>query len=175
MASDVGKPVSAYGFRPLTDADFPLLARWFGEPHVARWWSPAEDALAEVAQALAEPHVEPYIVLIDGREAGYIQRYDPHAEDGHPYADQPADTVGIDQFIGEPDLVGRGHGPVFIARFIEHCATLGASFVVTDPDPSNLVAIRAYQKAGFRGIDQRHTPFGDVLLMRRNAGRTFSS
>lgn len=175
MATDAGRPAASYAFRLLDQQDFPLLARWLRQPHVARWWSPAEDALAEIAQALAEPQVQPYIVLIDGREAGYIQRYDPHAEDGHPYTDQPVGTVGIDQFIGEPDLVGRGHGPAFIARFVEQCAALGASFVVTDPDPSNAVAIRAYEKAGFRGIDQRNTPFGDVLLMRRNAGRTLSS
>ncbi|ADH91093.1 GCN5-related N-acetyltransferase [Ancylobacter novellus DSM 506] len=160
---------ATYGFRPLAQADFPLLARWFGKPHVAQWWNPAEEAMAEVAQAMAEPWVQPYLVLIDGREAGYIQSYDPHAEDGHPYRDQPPGTLGIDQFIGEPELLGQGHGSAFIARFVERCGQAGASHVVTDPDPTNSRAIRAYEKAGFGALDHRSTPFGRVLLMRRAA------
>jgi aminoglycoside 6'-N-acetyltransferase len=36
---------------------------------------------------------------------------------------------------------------------------------VTDPNPRNARAIRAYTKAGFRPIDTRLTISGQVLLM----------
>ena len=36
----------------------------------------------------------------------------------------------------------------------------GAPRVVIDPDPKNLRAIRAYEKAGFRAFDTRLSPYG---------------
>lgn len=163
---------SAYAFRPVVADDFALLRRWFEQPHVAEWWNPVESALAEVAQAMKEPSVAPHIVLIDGRPSGYIQSYRPHAEPGHPYCDQPEGAVGLDQFIGEPDLLGKGHGSTFVRQFAEMCEMDGASCVITDPDPTNGRAIRAYEKAGFEALEHRTTPFGPVLLMRRPACRT---
>jgi aminoglycoside 6'-N-acetyltransferase len=40
---------------------------------------------------------------------------------------------------------------------------------VTDPDPSNLRAVRAYEKAGFRKDREVDTPDGRALIMVRNA------
>jgi aminoglycoside 6'-N-acetyltransferase len=96
---------------------------------------------------------------------GYQQCWDPHAEPDHPCRDQPAGTRGIDQFIGEPDFLGYGHGSAFIRRFVEQLFAAGAPRVVTDPNPRNARAIRAYTKAGFRPIDTRLTISGQALLM----------
>jgi aminoglycoside 6'-N-acetyltransferase len=41
--------------------------------------------------------------------------------------------------------------------------------VVTDPDPRNARAIRAYEKAGFVKDNLVDTPDGIALLMVRNA------
>ena len=60
---------------------------------------------------------------------------------------QPLGTRGIDQFIGEPDMIGRGHGSAFIRAFIDD--PCGMARAVTDPDPANARAVRAYEKAGF--------------------------
>ena len=40
--------------------------------------------------------VEPLIVELDGQPIAYLQSYDPHLEDDHPYQDQPFGTLGID-------------------------------------------------------------------------------
>ena len=40
--------------------------------------------------------------------------------------------------------------------------------VITDPDPANARAIRAYEKAGFRQRPHVDTPDGPALLMVRN-------
>ena len=36
---------SPYTFRPVTEADFPLLADWLAAPHVAQWWGDPEQGL----------------------------------------------------------------------------------------------------------------------------------
>jgi aminoglycoside 6'-N-acetyltransferase len=154
-----------YDFRPVTMTDMPLLTRWFAEPHVAQWWDDAEHGTDEIAAAMQEPWTEPFIVLCDRRPIGYQQCYDPHAEADHPYRDQPLGTRGIDQFIGEPDMLGSGHGSAFVRTFVARLFDAGAPRVVTDPDPRNARAIRAYEKAGFRPAGRRTTLFGEALFM----------
>jgi len=78
-------------------------------------------------------------------------------------------TRGIDQFIGEGDMVGRGHGSAFIRAFTDTLLAAGTPRVITDPDPANARAIRAYEKAGFRKQHEVDTPDGRSLLMVRNA------
>ena len=108
--------------------------------------------------------VEPLIVELDGRPIAYLQSYDPHLEDDHPYADQPFGTLGIDLSIGRPELVGIGHGSAIVRQFVDELFEEGAPRVIIDPDPANARAIRAYEKAGFRPIDRRQSD-----LWRRRA------
>ncbi len=102
---------------------------------------------------------------LTGRPIAYLQSYDPHLEDDHPYADQPFGTLGIDLSIGVPGMVGVGHGPAIVRQFVEELFAEGAPRVVIDPHPDNARAIRAYEKAGFREIDRRTTIYGDAVLM----------
>jgi aminoglycoside 6'-N-acetyltransferase len=44
----------------------------------------------------------------------------------------------------------------------------GAPRVMTDPDPDNARAVRAYAKAGFQHDRMVETPDGPALLMVRN-------
>ena len=60
-----------------------------------------------------------FIVSYGDDPIGYQQSYDPHAEADHRLRDQPIGTRGIDQFIGEPDIIGRGHGSAFIRVFVD--------------------------------------------------------
>jgi len=158
-----------YAFRALDEDDFDLLAGWLREPHVARWWGDADEALAEMRAAMDSVDTEPLIVELDGRPIAYLQSYDPHLEDDHPYQDQPFGTLGVDLTIGVPELVGIGHGSAILAQFSHELFLEGAPRLVIDPDPGNGRAIRAYEKAGFRPLGERDTPFGRVLLMARDA------
>lgn len=158
----------AIGFAPFGAGDLPLMATWLAEPHVARWWGDADEALAEVAQAIAEPSTHPFVILMDGEPVGYIQSYDIHAEADHPYRDQPPGTVGIDLSIGRPDLIGKGHGPRIIDAFVGRLFASGVPRIVIDPDPDNRVAVRAYAKVGFTPIGERTSIYGPALLMARD-------
>lgn len=157
-----------YTLRQVVADDLPTIGAWLDRPHVAEWWDDVEDKLAEIRAAMVDPATKPFIVELDGRPIAYIQCYDPHLEEGHPYRDQPRGTLGIDQFIGEPELVGVGHGSRFVAAFVEGLFRDGARRVITDPHPANGRAIRAYEKAGFRGFGTRTTIYGDALMMARD-------
>ena len=77
-------------------------------------------------------------------------------------------TRGIDQFIGKPDMIGRGHGSGFIRQFADGLLSSGIPRVVTDPDPDNGRAVRAYARAGFQSDRVVDTPDGPALLMVRD-------
>lgn len=162
-------PVVLYDFRPVTEKDLPMIAGWLAEPHVAQWWDDPETEIAGIRESIDSISVEPLIVELDGKPIAYLQSYDPHLEDGHPYADQPFGTLGIDLSIGPPELVGLGHGSAIVRQFVEQLFEEGAPRVIIDPDPANGRAIGAYEKAGFRAIDRRHSEYGDVVLMAVDA------
>lgn len=170
-----GKPTTPddplYDFRELTEADFPLLAKWLAAPHVAEWWDDgAEASLAQIREAMESVDTEPLIVELDGKPIAYLQSYDPHLEDGHPYQDQPFGTLGLDISIGPAELLGKGHGSAIIRQFADMLFEEGCPRLVIDPHPDNLRAIRAYEKAGFQAFDKRTTvEYGPALLMALDA------
>jgi aminoglycoside 6'-N-acetyltransferase len=65
-------------------------------------------------------------------------------------------------------MIGRGHGSALIRRFVDDRLQNGAPRIVTDPDPANHRAIRAYEKAGFANDRLVDTPDGTALLMVRD-------
>jgi aminoglycoside 6'-N-acetyltransferase len=162
-------PLLTYRFRAVTSADLPLLGEWLRRGHVREWWGDPGRGLARIAEHIVDPEINTFTVECDDRPIGYIQSWDPHADADHPCRHQPLGTRGIDQFIGELELVGQGHGTAFISLFVEGLFKAGAPRVITDPDPRNSRAFRAYTKAGFKVIDRRITISGEALLMARDA------
>lgn len=83
----------------------------------------------------------------------------------------PENTVGIDQFIGEVDCIGKGYGTLFIKEFIKHLQAENEGItVILDPDPENKAAIPCYEKVGFVTVGEYELPEnrGLVVLMRYN-------
>ena len=159
--------MTAYVFRTMRAADLPMIKRWLALPHVREWWGDPDEQYQLVSGDLDEPAMDQFIVSAGGSDFAYIQCYDLTAWNSG-FGVHPAGTRGIDQFIGEPDLVGRSHGPAFIRAFTERVLSDGTPRVVTDPDPANARAIRAYEKAGFEKVHLVDTPDGIALLMVRN-------
>ena len=156
-----------YVFRLMTRADLPLIGSWLALPHVMEWWGDAEEQYALVSGDLDEPAMDQYIVSMAGRPFGYLQCYDL-TEWNTGFGPQPPSTRGIDLFIGEPDMIGRGHGSALIRRFVDNRLQSGAPRIITDPDPANRRAVSAYAKAGFAKDRLVETPDGIALLMVRN-------
>ena len=155
----------SYGFRRMTRDDFPMARAWLQTPEVRRWWTDADGEVSLDEDDLDEPNLRMWIVSFDDRPFAYLQDYAPHAWDGHHFASLPAGSRGIDQFIGEPEMIGRGHGSALIRAHVERLFAEGAPAVGTDPDPDNARAIRAYEKAGFVRGEVQDTAWGRCLLM----------
>ena len=84
-----------------------------------------------------------------------------------PVLRQPI-THSADQYIGEPDTVGREHGSLFVRAHCDRLFAAGAPAIGTDPHPANGRAIRAYEKAGFAiASEPLDTIWGRALLMER--------
>lgn len=156
----------AYTFRPMSAADLPLIRRWLGEARVREWWGDPDEQFTLVSGDLDEPAMDQFIVLAGQGPFGYLQCYRLTAWNTG-FGPQPEGTRGIDQFIGEGDMIGRGHGSAFIRQFVDEKLREGLLRMVTDPDPLNLRAIRAYEKAGFVRDRMVETPDGAALLMAR--------
>jgi RimJ/RimL family protein N-acetyltransferase len=163
--------MSHFVFRSLTDADLPMLHEWINRPHVGEWWD-APQSFEEIeadygAQRNADSTTLPYIVELDGRPIGFIQSYVAMGSGDGWWEDVTDPGVrGIDQFIAEPDLIGRGVGTAMIRAFLEQLTSdVAVTLVQTDPDPANARAIRCYEKCGFERIAEIATPDGAALLM----------
>jgi aminoglycoside 6'-N-acetyltransferase len=156
-----------YVFRPVTSADLPLIRRWLETPEVMRWWGQPDEQYALVSGDLDHPDMDQFIVVLDDHPFGYIQCY-ALSSWNQGFGAQPPKTRGIDQFIGEPDMIARGHGSGFIRQFADGLLTSGIPRIVTDPDPDNGRAVRAYAKAGFQSDRVVDTPDGPALVMARN-------
>lgn len=157
-------------FRPLEEADLPVLREWFKREHVRRWWRDSDEAMAKRLQR--EPTDE-YVIVVDGCAAGMIQTY--------LVADYPewgaivgtdSGLAGVDLLIGENDLVGRGLGPRVLEQF-------ASEIVFTRPETTACVATveegnsrswRAFEKAGFRharDVEENGLPHRLMRLDRR--------
>ncbi|SHK67315.1 aminoglycoside 6'-N-acetyltransferase [Bradyrhizobium lablabi] len=156
-----------YSFRPMISADLAMVRRWLETPEVVRWWGQPDEQYALVSGDLDHPDMDQFIVALGGQPFGYIQCYALSAWN-EGLGSHPAKTRGIDQFIGAPNMIGRGHGSGFIRQFVDTVLTSGIPRVVTDPDPENGRAVRAYAKAGFQRDRLVDTPDGPALLMVRN-------
>ena len=156
-------------FRLMTATDLPMIRRWLAMPHVAQWGGDPQEQLALISTDLDHPAMDQFVVTLGDRPFAYLQCYDPTAWPDNGLGEHPAGTRGIDQFIGEEDMIDRGHGSALIRTFVDTLLEAGTPRAVTDPDPRNARAIRAYEKAGFHKDGLVDTPDGRAFLMVRDA------
>ncbi|MBU6462659.1 MAG: GNAT family N-acetyltransferase [Bradyrhizobium sp.] len=157
----------AYVFHPMAREHLPMIRCWLETPEVVRWWGDPDEQYALVSGDLDHPGMDQFIVALGEKPFGYIQCYALSAWN-QGFGQQPPDTRGIDQFIGQPDMIDRGHGSGFIRQFAGGLLASGIPRIVTDPDPDNARAVRAYNKAGFQSERVIDTPDGPALMMVRN-------
>jgi aminoglycoside 6'-N-acetyltransferase len=125
--------------------DVDLLVRWHADPDVARFWDGKTYSREQILARLARPHVHAYIAEADGEPVGYLQAW----------FGETADTGGLDMFL-IPPARGQGLGPDAARTLARHLLNEGGRQLITvDPYIWNEQAVRGWQKAGFRPVEER--------------------
>lgn len=145
-------------FRPLTEEDFPQLLTWLNEPLVNQWYCSNRLRTMEYVYEKYAPRIsglqptDCFVAVIEGVDAGLIQRYwvADYPDYGESIGAEPG-WMGIDYFIGEPSLRGRGCGAPLLRRFVDDMVfhQRQALSCVSSPHPNNLRSIRTLERAGF--------------------------
>lgn len=92
------------------------------------------------------------ILFYNLKPLGYIQTYKIwDFPEYNKFAQADEFTNGIDLFIGEEDYLHKGIGAKIISTFLKTIVYKNNKInkCIIGPDPKNIVAIRAYEKAGF--------------------------
>jgi aminoglycoside 6'-N-acetyltransferase-1b len=160
-------------FERLTEADLPMLAEWLNRPHLADYWTDCQ-TLAEVREQYLpiltdDSAVSPYVVYLESLPIGYIQSYvAADAGDGWWPDEHDPGVRGIDQFLADARILGRGLGTQMVREFVQFLfEDPTVTRIQADPAPTNLRAIRCFEKAGFRRMGVISTPDGAAMLMVR--------
>jgi aminoglycoside 6'-N-acetyltransferase len=155
----------AYAFRPATHGDLPMLRRWLEMPEAVRWWGDPAEQEELLREDLDNPQMTMRIVSCDGRPFAYAQDYEVHAWPQEHLAHLPPGSRAIDTFIGEPEMIGRGHGSRYLRLLAERLFAEGAPLIAIDPGVENARAQRAYARAGFRAEMRVDSCEGPAVLM----------
>jgi AacA4 family aminoglycoside N(6')-acetyltransferase len=160
--------------RLMTEHDLPMLHNWLNRPHIVEWWGGEEErpTLDEVLEhylprVLAKESVTPYIVMLDNEPIGYAQSYIAlGSEDGWWAEETDPGVRGIDQTLANPTQLNKGLGTMLVRALVDLLfADPSVTKIQTDPAPSNLRAIRCYEKAGFVQEKAITTPDGEAIYM----------
>ena len=154
-----------YRFRLMTEADLPTVERWLKGPEVVRWWGDPAEQLALLKEDLEEPLMRQWVVERRERPFAYVQAYEAHTWPQVHLQRLPRGAQVLDAFVGEPDMVGRGHGSAFLRLLASMLIRGGAPLVAIDPDVENLRARRAFARAGFAEDAVVQAEQGPVALM----------
>ena len=152
--------------RTATEEDGPLLARWRSDPRILEFYGGRDRPLDErsVGQHYLAPHRDPSTGRFYEHRAciaetgqgprAFVQFYRLPAAEAKLVGDPPGRrTYGLDLFIAEPNLWGRGLGTILILLVRDHLRfARAAERVVSDPRVANPRSVRAFEKAGFRKV-----------------------
>lgn len=156
-------------FKPLAQTHLDLLCKWMDKPHVKEWWNDGLSSLQikeKYQQRIGSATILPFIAYLNERPMGFIQYYFADKIDEAKWLHERAGVVGIDQFIGEEDLINKGLGTQMIKCFIEKLAIKHINKkIIIEVDPCNLRAKRCYEKAGFCFVKEVITPEGPAYLI----------
>lgn len=152
-------PVSKITFRSLALSDIPLMHHWFNLPHVRKFYSLRSWTEEEVLEKfkpyiLGEKPISGFIVLADKNQIAYIQtcKIAGYRSWGNQNLSEEIikNSAGLDIFIGEKSMIGKGLGGKIMQEFIENKIWPEFQYCVVDPDIKNTAAIRCYEKLHFK-------------------------
>ena len=115
-------------FGEIKEEHIPLLVKWLNAPHVSQFWQESKDEAKLKNKFLTKnSKVIRQIIFLEEKPIGYIQHYDAltflnNIDDVWP--ELVEGTVGIDQYIGEADLVNKGLGTLEVKNMWDCCSKI---------------------------------------------------
>ncbi len=137
-----------YTFRPLTEADLPLMRRWLDTAHVKVWWPDADKQIALMEKTMNDPKINMQVVSLIDHPFAYIHDHDARAYGMSQYADLPHGSRVMATFVGEHKFMGQGHSVGYIEA---HTRALCVKhpMVAVGPGTTDTRTISIYRQAGF--------------------------
>ncbi|WP_413303438.1 GNAT family N-acetyltransferase [Bacillus sp. 1P10SD] len=155
--------------RVMTHEDLEKMVSWLNDPKVIQYYEERplnqDEVLEKYGPRIEGKHyVSPCIVEFNNKSIGYIQYYEVQETEMKTYGYPLKQHIfGIDQFIGETELWGKGLGTSMIVLMLRYLSkTKGAFTVVLEVKTKNSRAISCYEKCGFRKIKKLNN---DLILM----------
>lgn len=147
--------------RKMTFADLHLMEKWLNNPKVLEFYEEPPSDLERVTNKYGpriegKHYVSPCIVEYNQEPIGYMQYYKLQENDLRKYNLPPNQSIyGIDQFIGEPDLWGKGIGTAMVRLLLDYLSeSKAATKVVLDVKKNNKRAISSYKKCLFQIVEE---------------------
>lgn len=161
-------------FRRATAGDLPMLHDWMQRPHWLEWWGEPEEELGYVRDMIeGRDTTEPYVVSVGDNAVGYIQMWriadnlvEPWLTKASWMTALPDRAIGVDISLADGAALSRGLGSTVLTQFVADLRKRGFDYIIIDPDPENLRAVRAYQKAGFVPVPELVGCEGGSLIMQ---------
>jgi RimJ/RimL family protein N-acetyltransferase len=154
-----------FEFRRMTADDLRLMHEWLQRDHVRRWWNERatyEEVVEHYLPAIqGRKRTDLYQIWLDDRPIGFIQTYlVPNHPDFAERIGVDEDVAGVDLFIADEELIGKGLGTEVLRAFTEDVVFARPETVacIADPDARNTVSLRAFEKAGFRAVREFFDP-----------------
>jgi aminoglycoside 6'-N-acetyltransferase len=158
---DAGGGVSLTALRRCDDA---FLQSMLDDDEVSTWFDAAGE---ELVALIDEPTVSPFLIHSGGAPAGYAQIYWANGDAFWRDIGMPAQTMGFDLSLSSA-FRNQGLGPRVIDALIARAfAMTSVVQAITNPDPDNARAIRAYSKCGFVFGPPQPGYYGDPMLLGR--------
>ena len=147
--------------RLMNSNDFEIMVKWLNDENVLKYYEEPPSNLERVRKKFGprvdgNHYVTPCIIEYKDKPIGYIQYYKVQESNLERYGYTANHGIyGIDQFIGETDLWGKGIGTTMIQMMLNYLSTIkNASRVVLEVKQDNRRAISSYKKCGFTEIKQ---------------------
>jgi len=163
-------------FAKLEETDIDLLYKWLNTDFVIEWYGKKNHSYDEIVNKYlprikGEEPTHSFIIEYKLKKIGYIQTYliEDYPEYSQ-YVEINEKAAGLDLFIGEKEYIHVGLGKYIIKKFLKEYVfpITNAISCIMGPEPKNKIAIKAYEKSGFKYLKTIQVPDEDApeYLMR---------
>lgn len=168
-------------FRSLEVKDISQLHAWLNTDFVIEWYGKKSMTIDDVKEhytpyIMGKKPTQAYISMINDIDVGYIQTYFIcDYPDYNEYVNTDDHAAGVDLFIGHKDYIHKGYGTFIMKEFLRNHVFTNSVVdkCIIGPEPKNLVAIKMYEKSGFKWYKNIQIPDEDepeylMLLLKKD-------